>query len=60
MCNEFLRQLTGKKVSVTAITDSNNWKECLESTRQVDDKRLRLDIASVKKSLQTNELSDVK
>ena len=48
------------KIPITAYVDNRSVMEALESTRQVDDKRLRIDISGIKESTFKNEIQSIK
>ena len=45
---------------IVAIVDNKSVNEALNSTKMVDDKRLRLDIAAIKESIRKNEVNEIK
>ena len=45
---------------IVAIVDNKSVIEALNSTKMVDDKRLRLDIAAIKESMRKNEIAEIK
>ena len=44
------------KLKVLAVTDSANLHESLRSTKQVDDRRLRIDIAAIKQTVMNKDI----
>ena len=57
-----LSELVGKKpekMQIKAIIDNRSCVEAIRSSSQVDDKRLRIEIGSVKEMLQTKVIDEV-
>ena len=50
----------GNSLPIVAIVDNKSVIQALNSTKMVDDKRLRLDIASIKESMKNNEVAEIK
>ena len=48
------------KIRIIAYIDNRSVIEALESTKQADDKRLRIDISAIKESILKNEIKSVK
>ena len=51
-----LEEMTGRKLQILAVTDSKNLLDSLSYTRQVDDRRLRIDIAAIKQTIQEKNI----
>ena len=49
-----------KSISITAYTDNKSVIEAVFSTKLVDDKRLRVDIAAIQEFIQTNDINKIK
>jgi len=47
-------------IGITAYIDNKSVVEAVQSTKLVDDKRLRVDIAAIRELLQTNEVREIK
>lgn len=52
-------EITKVSIPITAYVDNRSLVDALHSTKMVDEKRLRIDIASIKQSLQTHEIHNV-
>ncbi|MCG7877700.1 MAG: hypothetical protein N0C90_15385 [Candidatus Thiodiazotropha endolucinida] len=52
--------ITTRTIPITAYTDNKSVIEAVHSTKLVDDKRLRVDIATISQSLARNEVSEIK
>lgn len=52
--------LAHKTIDISAYTDNKSVVEAVYSTKMVDDKRLRVDIAAIRELLQRNEISDIR
>ena len=52
-------ELLGRKLPITAYVDSKSLVEAVYSTKQVNDRRLRIDIGSIKESLK-EEVESIK
>ena len=51
--------VTPKTIPVTAYTDNRIVIEAVYSTKMVDDKRLRVDIAAIREFLETNNIIEI-
>ena len=49
------KEILGENLPIISITDSANLLESLKSSKEVDDKRLRLDIASIKQDVKKGD-----
>ena len=49
-----------KSIGITAYTDNKSVIEAVFSTKLVDDKRLRVDIAAIQEFLETNDINKIK
>ncbi|KAH3789352.1 hypothetical protein DPMN_167529 [Dreissena polymorpha] len=52
--------LPSKTIPIVAYIDNTSVIEALSSTKLVDDKRLRVDIAAIRESMERNDVSDIK
>ena len=57
---ETLKELLPYDLPITAIVDNKSLVESVNSTKLVDDKRLRIDLATVKELLKRGELAHIK
>ena len=57
---KFLEEITKIQFPVIAYVDNKSVIESLNSTKLVDDKRLRIDKAAVSESLKTGEITEIK
>lgn len=52
--------ITHKSLPIIAYTDNKSVIEAVFSTKLVDDKRLRVDIAAIREFLETNDINQIK
>ena len=52
--------IPNKTIPITAYTDNKSVIEGVFSTKLVDDKRLRVDIAAIREFLKTNDIRQIK
>ena len=52
--------IPNKTIPITAYTDNKSVIEAVFSTKLVDDKRLRVDIAAIREFLKTNDIRQIK
>ena len=52
--------ITTKTIPIIAYVDNKSVIEAVYSTKLVDDKRLRVDIAAISESLARNEIREIK
>ena len=60
---EMIREMIGldeKSLPIVAYVDNKSVIQALNSTKMVDDRRLRIDVASIKESMENNEISDIR
>lgn len=57
---KMITEILNVELPVTAVVDNRSLVEALHSTKLVDDKRLRIDISSIKQSIEIGEIDAVK
>jgi hypothetical protein len=59
LLNEFCNVFQNNPIPVFSFTDNRSLEEAARSTKQVAGKRLRIDLAEIKRLLDTRELNDM-
>ena len=57
---KMITEILNVELPVTAVVDNRSLVEALHSTKLIDDKRLRIDISSIKQSIEIGEIDAVK